>query len=69
MNFENFGDVRQTRFESTYTGRVTNPVFKDIHTPFDGFCNEWRNYNKAINETLFLIYQTFTQFWTSGNVG
>jgi hypothetical protein len=33
INFENFGDVRQTRFESIYTGTTTNPMFKDICTP------------------------------------
>ena len=37
INFENFGDVRQTKFESIYTGTVTNPVFKDIYAPVDGF--------------------------------
>ncbi|MDP4263684.1 MAG: TonB-dependent receptor [Bacteroidota bacterium] len=37
INFENFGDIRQTRFESIYTGSVTNPVFKDIYAPLDGF--------------------------------
>ena len=37
INFENFGDVRQTRFENIYTGTVTNPVFKDIYAPLDGF--------------------------------
>lgn len=37
INFENFGDVRQTKFESIYTGTVTNPVFKDIYAPLEGF--------------------------------
>lgn len=37
VNFENFGNVRQTRFESIYTGSVTNPVFKDIYAPLEGF--------------------------------
>ncbi len=37
INFENFGDVRQTRFENIYTGTVTNPVFKDIYAPLEGF--------------------------------
>ncbi len=37
INFENFGDVRQTKFESIYTGSVTNPIFKDIYAPLDGF--------------------------------
>ena len=37
INFENFGDVRQTKFESIFTGTVTNPVFKDIYAPLEGF--------------------------------
>ncbi len=37
INFENFADVRQTRFESIYSGTVTNPVFKDIYAPLEGF--------------------------------
>jgi iron complex outermembrane receptor protein len=37
INFENFLDVRQTRFQSIYTGAQTNPVFKDIYAPLDGF--------------------------------
>lgn len=37
INFENFGDVRQTKFESIYTGSITNPDFKDIYAPLDGF--------------------------------
>ena len=37
INFENFGDVRQTKFENIYTGSVTNPVFKDIYAPLEGF--------------------------------
>lgn len=37
INFENFLDVRQTRFDTIYTGTVTNPVFKDIYAPLDGF--------------------------------
>ena len=37
INFENFGDVRQTRFESIYSGTVSNPVFKDIYSPLEGF--------------------------------
>lgn len=36
-NFENFLDARQTRFDSIYSGTVTNPVFKDIYAPVDGF--------------------------------
>lgn len=37
INFENFGDVRQTKFESIYTGSIANPVFKDIYAPLEGF--------------------------------
>jgi len=37
INFENFGDVRQTKFESIYTGTITDPVFKDIYAPLEGF--------------------------------
>ena len=37
INFENFLDTRQTKFESIYTGTLTNPVFKDIYAPLDGF--------------------------------
>lgn len=37
VNFENFMDTRQTRFGSIYTGTITNPVFKDIYAPVDGF--------------------------------
>ena len=37
VNFENFLDVRQTKFESVYSGSVTNPEFKEIYAPMDGF--------------------------------
>ena len=37
INFENFTDTRQTRFDSIYTGTVTNPIFRDIYAPLDGF--------------------------------
>jgi outer membrane receptor for ferrienterochelin and colicins len=37
LNFENFTDTRQTRFDSIYTGTITNPVFRDIYAPLDGF--------------------------------
>ena len=36
-NFENFLDVRQTKFDSIYTGSLTNPIFRDIYAPLDGF--------------------------------
>ncbi|MET6998712.1 TonB-dependent receptor [Chitinophaga defluvii] len=37
VNFENFTDIRQTRFDSIYTGTITHPVFRDIYAPLDGF--------------------------------
>lgn len=37
VNFENFTDTRQTRFDTIYTGTVTHPVFRDIYAPLDGF--------------------------------
>jgi outer membrane receptor for ferrienterochelin and colicins len=37
VNSENFLDVRQTRFDTIYTGNITNPVFRDIYAPLDGF--------------------------------
>lgn len=37
INFENFLDSRQTRFSTIYDGPSTNPVFKDIYAPLDGF--------------------------------
>ena len=37
VNFENFLDSRQTRYGSIYTGPISNPVFKDIYAPLDGF--------------------------------
>jgi outer membrane receptor for ferrienterochelin and colicins len=37
LNFENFIDTRQTKFDTTYTGSITSPVFRDIYAPVDGF--------------------------------
>lgn len=37
LNFENFTDTRQTRFDTIYTGPVSNPTFRDIYAPVDGF--------------------------------
>ena len=37
INFENFTDARQTRFDNIYTGSVTTPTFRDIYAPLDGF--------------------------------
>ncbi len=36
VNFENLTDTRQTRFDTIYTGTITNPVFRDIYAPLDG---------------------------------
>ncbi|MHA4844864.1 TonB-dependent receptor [Flavitalea antarctica] len=37
INFENFTDTRQTRFDTIYTGSVLDPTFRDIYAPVDGF--------------------------------
>jgi outer membrane receptor protein involved in Fe transport len=37
INFENILDVRQTKFGPIYTGPISNPIFKDIYAPLDGF--------------------------------
>ncbi len=37
INFENIFDTRQTRFDTIYTGPISNPVFRDIYAPVDGF--------------------------------
>jgi iron complex outermembrane receptor protein len=37
LNFENFLDTRQTKFDIIYTGSITNPTFTDIYAPVDGF--------------------------------
>lgn len=37
INFENIFDVRQTRFDTIYTGSISNPQFRDIYAPVDGF--------------------------------
>ncbi len=37
INFENFTDVRQTKFGPIYTGPASDPVFMDIYAPVDGF--------------------------------
>ena len=36
INAEDFTDRRQTRYENIYTGKITNPIFKDIYTPIEG---------------------------------
>lgn len=37
LNFENFGDTRQTRYGPLYSGSITDPQFNDIYAPLDGF--------------------------------
>lgn len=37
INFENFLDARQTRFDSIFTGSINNPNFREIYAPLDGF--------------------------------
>ena len=37
INFENLTDTRQTKFGPIYTGSITDPQFKDIYAPLDGF--------------------------------
>ncbi|MEP1941438.1 MAG: TonB-dependent receptor [Balneola sp.] len=37
LNFENFLDTRQSEFDTIYTGSLSDPDFKDIYAPVDGF--------------------------------
>lgn len=37
LNFENFLDTRQSKFDTIYTGSLSNPQFRDIYAPVDGF--------------------------------
>ncbi|WP_026259927.1 TonB-dependent receptor [Segetibacter koreensis] len=37
VNLENITDTRQTKFDTIYTGTITNPTFRDIYAPVDGF--------------------------------
>jgi iron complex outermembrane receptor protein len=37
LNFENFLDARQTRFDTIFTGTISDPVFRDVYAPVDGF--------------------------------
>lgn len=37
VNFENFLDTRQTQFDTIYTNTISNPTFRDIYAPVDGF--------------------------------
>lgn len=36
INAENFTYRRQTRWDTIYTGSITNPTFRDIYAPLDG---------------------------------
>lgn len=37
LNFENFLDARQTAFDTIFTGTLSDPQFRDIYAPVDGF--------------------------------
>ncbi|MCR9226306.1 MAG: TonB-dependent receptor [Flavobacteriaceae bacterium] len=37
LNFENFLDTRQTRFDTIYSGNISDPQFSEIYAPVDGF--------------------------------
>lgn len=37
INFENFMNTRQTKFDTIYTGTIDSPQFRDIYAPLDGF--------------------------------
>jgi iron complex outermembrane receptor protein len=37
INFENFTNTRQTKFDPIYTGTIDHPVFRDIYAPVEGF--------------------------------
>lgn len=37
LNFENFMDTRQSEFDTIYTGNLSDPEFRDIYAPVDGF--------------------------------
>jgi len=37
INFENFTDTRQTKFDTIFTGTINNPAFRDIYAPVEGF--------------------------------
>lgn len=37
LNFENLLDTRQTAFDTIYTGDLSDPEFRDIYAPVDGF--------------------------------
>ena len=37
LNFENFTNTRQSKFDTIYTGSIDTPVFRDIYAPVEGF--------------------------------
>jgi outer membrane receptor for ferrienterochelin and colicins len=37
INFENLTDTRQSKFDSIFTGTITEPRFNDIYAPVEGF--------------------------------
>jgi len=37
INFENFTDTRQSKFDRIYEGPIDNPRFRDIYAPVEGF--------------------------------
>ena len=37
INFENFTDTRQSRWDNLYSGTIQNPSFKEVYTPTEGF--------------------------------
>jgi outer membrane receptor for ferrienterochelin and colicins len=37
VNFENFTDTRQSKFDTIYTGTIEQPFFRDIYAPVEGF--------------------------------
>lgn len=37
LNFENFLDSRQSRYEAMFSGTIQNPQFREVYTPTDGF--------------------------------
>ncbi len=37
LNFENFLDSRQSKYENLYSGTTQNPQFREVYTPTDGF--------------------------------
>jgi len=37
INFENFTDTRQSKFDAIYSGTINRPVFRDIYAPVEGF--------------------------------